>query len=282
MADLITADTELLATKQDLIIAMVQRELKYQAKVLPYVTDLSMFAVKGAKSISYPKFDSFTVVDRASGVAGDASKLTASVDLLALDKNAYVAWLIDSSDEIQSTVDVQAEFIKRATAAHARYVDEQLLAAIEAAAGYTQGVATVVTRDIILDMREALLSFDALRENLVLFVPPVQEKAMLKIDEFTRADAYGSSNIPAGVIGQVFGIPVVIHNGMTSTDAFMWDKNGAAIGFQKAPAYSEQGANEYGAMSKRAALDQLFGVTGLQLTEKGVGAGNSPLIASMN
>lgn len=280
MADLITGNTQLTATKQDLIISLVQKELKFQSKLMPYVTDLSMFAVKGAKSISFPKFSSFTVVNRSSGVQGDASQLTSTVDKMDLDFRAYIAYIIDSTDEIQSSVAVQTEFALRAAAAHARYVDTQLIAAAVTAAGLDVGAAPI-TRDFVLNMREFIATNDGNLDQTVLVLPPDQEKEMLKITEFTQAQVYGGAVIPNGKIGSVYGIPVIIHNGMSAGSALMFDKDGLSLGFQQAPAMSEQGANEFGSAAKRVAIDQLFGVKALQLGEKGLGATLSPLIAKM-
>ena len=102
MADLITGDTQLAATKQAVIAAVVAKELAFQAKLAPFFTDYSSWAVKGAKSVSVPKAGSLTAVDRATGVQGDASVLTFTADLIPLDRNMYVAWIIDSSDEVSS------------------------------------------------------------------------------------------------------------------------------------------------------------------------------------
>lgn len=280
MADLITGNTQLTATKNDVITALVQKELKFQSKLLPYVLDVSMFAVKGAKSISFPKFSSFTVVNRTSGAQGDASQLTATADQMTLDFRAYIAYIVDSTDEVQSSVEVQSLYAQRAAGAHARFVDSQLIASAVAAAGLDVGAAPI-TRDFILDMREFIASNDGNLAQTVLVVPPDQETEMLKITEFTQAQVYGGAVIPSGVIGSVYGIPVVIHNGMSAGSALMFDKDGLSVGFQLGPNMSEQGANEFGSQAKRVAIDQLFGVKALQLGEKGLLATQSPLIAKM-
>ena len=95
----VTGNTQLAPTKQDLIAALVQRELKFQAKLLPTVTDVSVFAVKGSKSISFPKAGSFTVENRASAASGTLQDLTFTTDQLLTDYRAYVAWSVDSVDE---------------------------------------------------------------------------------------------------------------------------------------------------------------------------------------
>ena len=278
MADAITGNTELVATKSDVIGAIVQKELKFAAKLSPFFTDLSFLARPGSKSVAYPKLTSFTAVDRASGVAGDATSLTSSTDVLDLDENAYVAWLVDSSDEIQSEIAVQIEFARRAASAHGRYFDEKIIAELETVGVATTTVALLITRDVVLEMRKALLLNDGDLANAVFLISPDQEEAMLKVAEFTQADIYGSAVIPSGMIGRVYGVPVIVHNGLGVNQYMLCEKEGLAYAFQKAPSMAEQPAIEFGTSAKRVAMDQLFGVSGLQLGEKGVLATESALI----
>lgn len=281
MADVITGNTQLGPTKQDVIAAIVQKELKFAAKLLPYITDFSVFAGKGAKSVSFPKLSSFTVVDRATATAGEAQTLLSSVDTMALDQNAYVSWIIDSSDAVQSQIEAQIEFARRAASAHGRYVDERIIATAESV-GLATATAGNISRNIVLEMRKALALNDADMANVALWISPDQEETMLKVDEFTRADVYGSSNVPSGVIGRVYGVPVVIHNGLAAQQFFMCEKSGLAIAFQQAPAMAEQPEIQFGTSAKRVAMDQLFGTVGLQLGEKAVAAGKSPLVIKDN
>ena len=281
MADAITGNTELSATKQDVIAAIVQKELKFAAKLVPFVTDLSVYAGKGAKSVKVPKLTSFTVVDRASGAAGDATALTSSVDTIDLDQNAYVAWIVDSMDEVQTMIDAQIENARRAASAHGRYVDTAIITKAEAVAVATTTAGTI-SRDIILEMREAILKRDGDMGMCLFAISPAQETAMLKVDEFTRADIYGSAVVPNGVIGRVYGIPVLVHNGLADAQYFLWEKSGLGIAFQRAPNMSSQPANEYGTSAQRVAMDQLFGVGGLHIAEHGVAAGLSALVVKDN
>ncbi len=279
MADVITGDTQLSSTKQDLIAALVQRELQAESKLFRTITDVSAFAVKGSKTISFPKLTSFTPINRASGAAGDAAALTASVDTLPLDQRAYVAWIIDSMDEVQTTIQAQMEFAKRAASGHGRYVDNQVISQLETVAfqSVNGGVPADITQDNILDMRRDLLKENADLNRLTLAVGFDQERVMLDIPDFVRSDAYGSSNIPNGVIGRLYGVPVVLSNLIGSQQALMYEKSACAIGWQRGPAMDKQPANEYGVGSERHAMDQLFGTKGMQLGEGSAAAGKSPL-----
>lgn len=279
----VTANTELVATKNALITSLVQKELIAEAKLLPTITDVSAYAGKGMKSISFPKFGSFTVEERVSGAASVPQALTATADTLALDIRATISWQIDSMDELQSSVQVQSEYIKRAAKAHAAAIDAKIVAALEAGAGYNQGAATTVTQAIILDMLEELQKNHANMGQLSLVMGPDQYKAMLAIADFVRADQFGAnpSALQSGMIGKVYGVPVIVQAGIAASKVYMYDKEGVAIGFQRGPQYGEVANPLLGVGSVTAVVDQLYGVKVLQDGALGKTAGTSPLIAKM-
>lgn len=261
----VTGNTQLGATKQDLIAAVVQKELKFNAILSAYVTDVSQFAVKGAKSVSFPKLASFTVQNRASATAGNIQTLVSATDKLDLDVNAYVSWLIDASDEIQSTLAAKLEFAARAAAAHGRYVDASIITEVKDNAGFVASALTL--RDKILETRAWLKRNEGMLEQSVFLVAPEMESALLKVDEFSKADVFGQSVIPTGVIGRIYGMPVVTHSGLADDESFIFEKTGLALAFQAAPNYASQPAIEYGTQSVREAMDQLFGVKALQIDQ---------------
>lgn len=282
----VTGNTQLVPTKAAIIAEMVQRELKYQAKLNgTTTTDVSMFAVKGAKSISFPRFNSLTVENRASAAAGSIQNMVADVDTLDLNFRAYVSWLIDSTDEYQSKVEVTQEYIKRAASAHARQLDEQVLTILDTAAGYTQAAGIDKTK--ILNARKWLLKNQANLNDVFIVVNPDDEALLLAINEFVAADQYGSSNIPNGVIGKIFGMQVMVHTKPELAKSYIYSKEAIAFGLQMAPNYAEQSALEYGTTSVRAAVDQLYGHKALQLGQGldsagvALGATLSPFIAEI-
>lgn len=276
----VTGNTDLGPTKQELIAAAVQRELKFNAVLSSYVSDVSQFAVKGAKSISFPKFTSFTVENRASAASGTIQNLTAATDKLDLNINAYISWLIDSSDEIQSSVAAKVEFAVRAAAAHGRYVDTKILDEAKTHAGFTATATTL--RDKILECRAWLKRNEGILEQSVLVVSPEMEQQLLQVNEFSQAQIYGQAVIPQGVIGRIYGMPVVVHSGLAATESLMWTKDGIALGFQAAPNYASQPAIQYGTNAMLEAMDQLFGVKALQIDQgTNTAAGKSALIAKV-
>lgn len=269
-------------TKNDMIVALVQKELIAKAKFAPMISDLSAYAVKGTKSINVPKLSSFTVANRALGTSEDAVALTDGVDTLNLDQNAYIAWIEDHRDIYQSTINYRIEASKRAASAHAKFVDERVLVTARNVAGLDLASVSDITNDDILAMRGFILANDGELDKCSLWIAVDQETAMLKIDAFTRQDVYGpNANIRLGQIGMVYGMPVIMSNIALAGEAFIVEKDGLGIAFSEGIQMSVQDANEFGALSKRAVVDQMFGTAGLQLGEKGLGATLSPLVAKL-
>jgi len=276
MADLITGDTELAATKQDMIAEVVQRELIDASNLAGTIRDVSAFARPGNRSISFPKGDSFTVINRASGAAGDASQITYGNDKLDLDINAYLAWILDKQDVIESNIEAELDNAQRAARAMGKYVDTQIIAELE-----TVGVAATagaISRDVILEMRRDLCKRQGRLSEMTLAIGCDDEEALLKISQFSDADVFGRPVVEDGSLRKLYGVQVIVNTQLASGAFYMYDSEGCALGFQQRPEMGSQSANEYGVGSQRVAMDQKFGVKGLQIEQAGVAAGFSALV----
>lgn len=284
MSDLITGNTEIGGTKQALIAAMVQKELAFKAKLTSFFTDLSALAVPGSSSIAIPKLSSFTVIDRSEGSYGDASQLSTTNDVLSLDQNLYVSWIIDSVTALQSNIPAQVLFAQRAAAAQARKVDDLLIGEIRSTCSsfLNVGADVDVTYANVLAMIKYLEEKDAAMEDAVWLVSPQQKSAIFALAEFKNQYQFGQATLPNGVIGTILGCPVVMHNGLAGKELFLAEKSAVAYAFQKNASYGEQAEIGYGVGAMKAAIDQVMGVKGMQLAQKGAAAGKSPLIVGLN
>lgn len=278
----VTGNAALVATKQDLISALVQKELTAKAILAGTILDVSRFCVKGAKTISFPKAGSFTVEDRASGAQATIQNLTFASDQLALDKMATVSWLIDPQDELESVLSVDAEYAIRAASSHGVYLDSQVKAVLESAGVPTTTVAANITDAVILEMRSALLRRKADPRKLRLAISPEQEAAMLGINKFTLVDNYGAAVVQSGAFGFIYGMPVFVTPTIDADEYYMYEEEGLCLGFQRGPTLGERAAPEYGSTAMLKTLDQKFGVKGLQIEQQGVAAGLSALIVKDN
>lgn len=280
MADAIIGSTQIDATKAAAISEKVQRELKFAAKLAGTVMDVTGFAQPGLKSISFPKLSNFTVGNRSSGAAADAQVITSTVDTLALDQNAYLAWIIDGMDALQSTVKWQAELAVKAARAHARYVDSKIIAELSSVARETTTEGSL-SKALVIELRKNMVDNHVNPEECFLVCSSEEYAKLIAIDEFVSAEKYGVSNLPRGVVGKVYGLNVIEHSGL-ATGFYCYHPEALALGFQAAPKMAAQPANEYGTSSERVAMDQLFGVKGLLIAENGAPSGKSALVFKMN
>lgn len=262
----VTGDTQLGPTKMELISEIAQRALISNSVLAGSVRDVSQFARKGVDQISFPKNSTlFTVENRASAAAATIQDVDFLKDTLALDQNAIIAWLIDSHDEMESSLDVQREYIERAAREHAADVDRKIIAEMESFGIPTTTAGAAITQDIVLEMRQVLLQNKANPRNLWLAVSPANEANLLKIDPFVSAEKYGRAIIPTGVLGTLYGVNVVMTPELDGDEYFMYESEGFALGFQMRPTFDEDKRPEYGAGAMLQVLDQKYGVKALQV-----------------
>ena len=256
-------NTDLLATKNDLIVSLVQKELISKAVVMPSIMDASAFAGKGSKRIEIPRAGSFTVENRASTVDASLANVTYAVDALDLDQRSTISWKVDPMDEVESAVEVEADLAQRAARAHAKNFDTQVINGLEAD---STAIATLgaISKDIVLEMREDLLTAEANPDALTLLVGPDSERTLLGIAEFVEADKYGSSSIPSGVLGRLYGVEVRMSTQIGAQTYYMYDKEGYAFAFQKGLAMDERKAPELGTGAMLKTMDAKWGHAQLQ------------------
>lgn len=257
------ANADLVATKNDLIISLVQRELIAKAVCMPTLSDLSAYAGKGSKSIKVPRAGSFTVEDRATGVQANLANVTYATDTITLGEVSTVAWVVDVQDEIESSVDVEVDLAKRAAAGQAKNFDTKVIAGLEAAASATT-TAGAISKAIFLEMRQALLTAEADPANLYFLMGPDSESALLSIAEFVEADKYGAAVIPSGVLGTLYGVKVVMSTQVAANRFYMYDKGGYGFAFQKGLQMGERPEPLYGVGAMIKVLDCKWGHGALQ------------------
>lgn len=261
----VTGDTQLAPTKQEVISEIAQRSLISNSVLMGSIRDVSSRAKKGAESISFPKLSTqFSVENRASATAGTTQDEDFAKDTMLLDQRAHIQWNIDTDDEIESTLDVQREYIEHASREHAVDVDRQIITEMEADS-ITTTTAGDLTQDLVLEMRRVLLKNKANPNDLWLAVSPKQEAELLKIDPFVAADKYGQAIIPAGVLGTLYGVKVLMTAELGDDQYFMYASGGCAVGFQRRPAFDERRSPEFGVGSKLQVLAQKYGVKSMQI-----------------
>lgn len=255
----------------DLIVGeLIQRQLIAASKIAGTIMDVSQFAVKGAKSIEFPKAGGFTVVKKTSGTAITEQALTYTTDALDLNQQAVVQWLLEDKAGMQSAVDIELDAVQRAAKAHAKQIDVDIYTEIAATATTVNGDSGNAFRreDIVAGIQE-LDSNDVPDENRFLAINPAEKADMFNITDFIDASKFGANRIiQNGVIGEVYGIPVLVTTSVDAGAPVMYHMESCAIGFQMAPRF--QSDLDLANLATRYSLDQLYGVKGLLGTSASV------------
>jgi len=205
-----------------------------------------------------------------------------------LDKRKHVQWLIDTNDEIESTVAVELENAKRAVASLARQFDLDSFAVMEAVAQQAvQGAPADVSRDDMLGMREELLFQNAVDSDICYWAAVDQYHNLLKVPEFSEMRLYGDQVIKSGQIGTIYGLPVFMSNLIAAGQIYALEKSGIGYAYQRRPSMDERRAPEYGTGAKVKVMDAKYGIAGMQLgvdSGKGsvaIGGTASPLVIKL-
>ena len=236
--------TEVSATSMDVIASIVQDTLKQESKLLPLISDYSAFAVKGAASVKVPRRTQFTAADKAENTALTAQELTFAVDQISLDKNKAIYAALEKVAELQATPNVESEIIMEMAKELALQVDKDIFAQIALASSASPDhriafVGSDVAQTDLLQARYLLNVQSVPMDGRFLGIAPDQEKALLSISDFVRADAYGSAGgLVAGEIGRLYGMTVVMSNVFTAARAYVWHKSAVGFAQQMTPEYS--------------------------------------------
>ena len=203
--------------------------------------------------------------------------------VIALNKNKYLQFGFDQADSYQATIDYKAAAIQRAAQAHGRQINDDIIAEIESVGGLSVNGATPadITADNILEMREFLMANFANMATAKFVIAADQERVLLSLPEFSRYEYRGVGPAPVmnGMIGSVYGIPVVLNQQIKAQQGFMIAPEGMGFAFQRNPAVGEEDNLDYGTQGRKVVVDCTYGVGGLQLGEGTAASGKSPLVA---
>ena len=240
------------ATEMELILSIVQEELVRAGKLLPTVKDYSSYAEPGLKSIEIPRFDSHFNNPAAQNPNGTTQTAFQTIDfandVLNLDKWVTLPYALPDRVVTQSRIRVVSELAASAGKTFARYMDDEIIVRLKAAADGAGGLPNHVisvtgSNDsiAIADIAQArmLLNKANVSENdRFLIVSPEREKEMLALENFIRADAYGAREaLLDGEIGRVFGFRVMAHNGLAAEDAVAYHKDAVGYAIQRGMKY---------------------------------------------
>ena len=271
--------TEISATSSNAVSAIVQLTLKQSGILLPTITDYSRLAVKGKNVVDVPRRTQFAAADKVENTDLTAQVLTFAVDAIDLDKYKAILTCLEDNAGIQATPNIVAEIVQESAAELVLQLDKdimtQLLLASAAAPDHivqwSNNPTNTVLQTDILEARRLLNVASVPQADRFLVIPPDQEKAMLLISDFVRADSYGS---PAGVrnaeLGRIYGFTVMMWNDATLPATEMVAYHKTHVGYATQIGSKFETDRDVPALANNYAMSWLYGVDVLDSGKRGV------------
>jgi len=240
--------TEVSATIEQLVSAMVQEELKEKAVIAPTVEDRSSLVGPGMNQISFPKAGGFTAATKAENTDLTAQVITYTTDDLALDQHKAILVKLEDFANIQAKPDVVADIVKRMSSELVLDIDTYLYTKLQAASaaapdhriGYANNPTDTIQETDILEARKLLNIQFADPSERFLLVSPAQEKNMLSLANFIQADRYGATDpLHNGELGRVYGFRVLVSTVVDDLKTIAYTRDAVSWAMQKAISFEQ-------------------------------------------
>ena len=238
--------TEVDATAQELVVALVQETLKQKSILMPTLANYSQFVGPGQDVAKVPRRTQFAAADKAEDTDLSEQTITFSTDDIALSKHKAIYATVEMIASLQANVNVGAEVITEMANELALQVDKDLIVELKLASAaapdhriqFANTPANTIQQTDILEARRLLNVQNVPLNDRYLLIPPDQEKAMLLISDFVRADAYGSAGgLINGEVGRLYGATVLMHNSLSAAEFLYFHKSAVGYAFQLQPQF---------------------------------------------
>ncbi len=279
MTDADMGVTETSATGARIVAAMVQKQLIAKAKLMFTVQDESSRAVKGAKSVDFPRTGDLTPVEKVENTDSESIALTYAVDNLVLDQHFQTFVRLEDKADVQSVLNIESDILERAGSGMAKKMDTFIYTTLKAGASASApdhiidhyGSSGAITRTKILQARQLLNAQDVPSDERFMVISTNQEAELLDIDGFVSCEKYGSREaLLNGEIGRLFGFTVICTTVCEDNVTLYYHKSALAFARQLEPKWEQDRnlaklANEY-------SLSALYGAKVLDSGKRNVTA----------
>lgn len=278
MADVIFGKTEVDAVSMELILGqMVQQQLIQSAVLLPTVSQYP--APNGVDTVKIPRAGNFTVGDKSENTSVDAQTITYATDDLLLNKHKVIQVLLEKFAVTQSQVNAFLDIASRAGKSMALQLDTDIIAGLVATSASAPDhriayAGSTIAQVDILEAKRLLKVQNIESQECFLGISPTEEKAMLSITDFVRAQDYGNANgLQQGVLGSIYGFKVIVHNGFADAATVAWHPSHVGVGLQEQLQYDSM--KDLANLAVRHSWDMIYGVKTLDSGKRGVLLGSA-------
>ena len=234
--------TQVDAASLEILSALVNLNLQRSLVMPGKLIDLSSEAVGGVDLIKIRKFTDLAVGTKAASTPVTYGISTLSVDQLALDQHKYVAFLMEEFAKIQGPQAFMQELAVNASIKMAQDYDKHLIDTVRGGAtADALATASVVAKADFIELRKLMDSANVPQMDRYVGIHPDNYAQVLAEASFVEADKIGGmGNIPAGVVGMVFGFQIIVNTGFVASEMVGWHKDCAAGAIQLSPSIRTQ------------------------------------------
>lgn len=241
----------------DVVIPEHQVVLQDSAQVLQTLTDVSRYAVKGAKSVDYP-----TLAARAGqniAIGGTFTKNNANYgnDSFDLDEKLGDFFSVNLHQEKQNQLNNLEDSSRETLKAIAKQADGSVIAKMVSAATVGPAPTSAILDDIV-DMGKVLDDANVPMEGRHLLITNADYADLQK----ETKDFIRYNNDKSGVVGEVYGMKVVRSTDSALTVTIAYHSKGAAYAWQGETLFLE--TISAGSSSADYELSRMFGCKATQ------------------
>jgi N4-gp56 family major capsid protein len=242
------SQTEINASSQALISAVVQQVLKQESILLPSIIDYSGLAQAGNKSVGINRRTQFTAADKVEETDLTAQVLTFSADTIDLNKHKAIYAELERLAAVQAMPNVDQEIIMEMAQELALQVDKDIIVQLKLASSaapdhildYSNTPTDTVQAADILEARRLLNVQKVPQADRFMLISPSQEKAMLQIANFIEVDKYGPNEAIANAeLGRIYGFRVLMHTELSDADTLFWHRSACGFARQVNPEFKK-------------------------------------------
>jgi N4-gp56 family major capsid protein len=240
--------TEVSATQQTVVASVVQQVLKQKSILLPTISDYSSYAGPGSVAVKVPRRTQFAAASKSENTGLTAQELTFAADTITLNLHKAVYASLERYAAATANVDVKAQILIEMAAELALQVDKDIITQLKLAStsapdhllDYANTPTDTLAQADILEARRLLNVQNVPMEDRFICISPDQEKAMLSIGDFVKADAYGNAGgLMNGELGRIYGFKVMMHTSLAAVDSLIYHKSAVGVAFGFAPEFGE-------------------------------------------
>ena len=271
MADM--GKTEIAATVEEMVSAVIQQQLIEQSKLIPTVQ--SFAAGPGIDKIKIPRAGNFTVDDKVENTAVTPQVQTYATDDMNLDKYKVIQVLLEDNATLQAKPDIVRDVIERMGRQLALQIDNDLYTQLQltSAAAPDHRIAYANATDLgqadILEARALLHEQNVPFSECRIIVSPRSEKALLAIADFVHADKYGNANgLQNGELGKLYGASVIMTNVADDLKTLVYHPSHCAFARQMNPKFESD--RQLDKLADLYSISQLYGMKVLDSGVRGV------------